>query len=695
MGRQPSRATTLASEVLSAPSQARRPAWRTPNVAVGDLWWVISGFLPVLASVRPPQSASRCCYLNLIVRVRTMCRANLVMCFSKFSRTPLFYAVSSLLMPLASGQAVAQPVSGQEPAQLDPIVVTATIGPRTVGESLSSVTVIDEEDLRQQNPSSMADILRGQPGIDIVTNGSFGKNTSVFTRGTGTESTVLLVDGVRLRSATNGGAPWQYFPMDLVERVEIVRGPRSALYGADAVGGVIQVFTLDPKAGRKGWVETGAGNFDSQKVSGGASASTDSTRFSISGLHRETDGTAIVEDGDDKGFRNTAGVGRLVHELPNGGEASVVVMQSEGNTEFTGGDSDFMIRTVGVAVETPLSDYWRSGVQLSEARDEQNSFSGGTESVFDTRTRTARWENTFTAGVHELALGAELQSDEVASTTSFDEDSRNNAALFSQLRLNFGPSDVQFALRGDDNEAFGKEETGSVALGHNFDRHHRVRLSYSTSFRAPTFNDLYFPSTDYGFFIFEGNPDLEPEKGESVEAGVSGRYQNWYWDAAIYQLDVDNLIQTEFANGVLSPVNVAEARIQGIELASGYEAGGWKLATTVTFTDPRDRETDNRLRRRSHQSARVDLDRQLGNWSVGGSVVGKGYRYDDADNDDRLSGFVTLDLRAGWEFAEDWTARLSVENVTDKKYSTAQASATTDYIAAGTTGLLSVRYDFR
>ncbi len=626
------------------------------------------------------------------------------MCFSKFSRTPLFYGVSSLLLPWVSGQAIAQPVSGQEPSQLDPIVVTATIGPRTAGESLSSVTVIDEQDLRQQNPSSMADVLRGQPGIDVITNGSFGKSTSVFTRGTGTESTVLLVDGVRLRSATSGGASWQYFPMDLVEGVEIVRGPHSALYGADAVGGVIQAFTLDPKAGRKGWVEAGAGNFDSQKVSAGASASTDSTRFSISGLHRETDGTAIIEDGEDKGFRNTAGVGRLVHELPNGGEASVVVMQSEGNTEYTGGDIDFMIRTVGVAVETPLSDYWRSGVQLSEARDELSNFSGGSESVFNTRTRTARWENTFTAGVHELALGAELQSDEVSSTTSFDEDSRNNAALFSQLRLNFGPSDVQFALRGDDNEAFGQEETGSVALGHNFDRNHRVRLSYGTSFRAPTFNDLYYPLETYDFPTFKGsfagNPDLKPEEGKSVELGVRGHYNRWYWDVAVYQMDIDNLISTEDTSpddpsNDLRPVNVAEARIRGIELASGYEAGGWNLATAVTFTDPRDRETDNRLRRRSHQSARVDLDRQLGNWSVGGSVVGKGYRYDDEDNDERLSGFVTLDLRAGWEFAEDWTARLSVENVTDKKYSTAQASATTDYIAAGTTGLLSVRYDFR
>ncbi|SFR80498.1 vitamin B12 transporter [Marinobacter daqiaonensis] len=597
------------------------------------------------------------------------------------------------LLPLSAAIAATSDAPDNATPLMEPIVVTATVGPRTVGESLSSVTVLDEDDLDRQNPSSVAEALRGQPGIDVVTNGSFGKSTSVFTRGTGAESTVLLVDGVRLRSATNGSPPWQFVPMELVERMELVRGPRSALYGADAVGGVVQAFTLDPEAGRKGWIEAGAGNFDNQKVSGGASATAGDTRVSLSGLHQDTDGTAIVEDGEDKGFRNTAGVGRVVHTLPNGGEASLVMMQSEGNTEYTGGDTDFMIRTVGVALEAPVSDYWYSRVQLSEARDEQKSHSSGSTSVFDTSTRTARWENTLTAGVHELALGAELQSDEVESTTPFDEDSRNNAAIFSQLRLNFGPTDLQLALRGDDNEAFGRQETGAIALGHQFDRSHRMRMSYGTSFRAPTFNDLYFPSTDYGFFVYEGNPDLAPEKGSSVEVGFSGHYPSWYWDVALYQLDVDNLIQTE-QGAVWRPVNVAEARVRGIELASGYEANYWHLAVKASLMDPRDRATDNRLPRRTHQSLRVDLDRELGNWTLGGSAIAKGYRYNDADNTQRLPGYVTFDARAAWRFAPDWTAQFTIENVTDKKYSTARASRTTDYIAAGTTAFASVRYDF-
>ncbi|MGB1950777.1 MAG: TonB-dependent receptor domain-containing protein [Marinobacter sp.] len=591
------------------------------------------------------------------------------------------------------------PVSADDTAatpELDPIVVTATLGPRTIGESLSSVTVVEEEAIRRQDAGEFKDLLRGQPGVDVVTNGSYGKNTSVYTRGTTTDSTVFLVDGVRLRSATSGGAPWQYFPTELVERVEIVRGPRSALYGADAVGGVIQAFTLDPDQGRKGWVETGAGNFNTQKTSAGASASVGATRFSLSGLHKETDGTAIVEGGEDKGFRNSAGVGRIVHELPNGGEASAVMMQSQGNTEFDGGDTDFMIRTVGLRLDTPISDYWNSSIQLSEAADEQDNVRDSGDTFFNTKTRTARWENTFTAGVHELAVGGELQSDEVDSSTEFGEDSRTNAALFGQVRLNFGPTDVQLSLRGDDNEAYGRQETGGIALGHSFDRSHRVRVSYGTSFRAPTFNDLYYPLEVFSFGgTYAGNPDLKPEEGSTGEIGISGRYERWYWDAAVYQLDVDDLIDLQSDGGDLRPVNVNKARIRGIELGSGFRANNWDLAVNLTLLDPRDRETDNRLRRRSHQSLRVDLDRALGAWTLGGTVQASGYRYDDAANEDRLPGYATLDLRAGWEFARDWHARLTLQNVTDKEYATALRFDGADYLAAGRAGFLSVRYDFR
>ncbi|WP_303290103.1 TonB-dependent siderophore receptor [Marinobacter sp. SS5-14b] len=592
-----------------------------------------------------------------------------------------------MLVPLAFSAGAAE--TKAEDRRLEPIVVTATLGPLTAGESLSSVTVIDEETIRQQSPSEFSQLLRGQAGINVTGNGSFGKTTSVYTRGTANDSTLLLVDGVRLRSATSGGPSWQYFPVELIERVEIVRGARSSLYGSDAVGGVVQAFTLDPEETPTGWVEAGAGNFNTQKGSAGIAASAGNTRVSLSGLHKETDGTAVITGGKDRGFRNTAGIGRVVHELESGGEASLVMVQSEGSTEYEGGDIDFMIRTIGFGLETPVSEYWRQSLQFSESRDDTDNITPTYFAAFNTRSRAARWDNTFTWNVHELVVGAELMTDEVSGTTDYAESSRTNSALYSQLRLNFGPTDLQLSLRGDDNEAYGKNETGGIALGHALDRSHRVRVSYATAFRAPTFNDLYFPGA---------NPDLKAEESGTVELGASGHYQNWFWDAVLFQLDVDNLIAwSPTPSGLWTPMNVNEARIRGAELSAGFESDGWRADAALTLLDPEDRESGNRLQRRSGKTLRLDLSKQVGTWDFGGTVVAEGYRYDDRSNNDRLPGFATLDLRAGWRFASDWSTRLTLANVLDKEYSTARydSSNDLDYIAAGRTAMLTVRYDIR
>jgi len=601
-------------------------------------------------------------------------------------------SVSSILViPFAFSPLSIAVAQEAQVSRLDPIVVTATLGPRTVGESLASVTVVDEEEIRSKAPADFSDLLRGQPGISVTGNGSFGKTTSVYTRGVQNAGTVLLVDGVKLHSATGGGAPWQYFPTELIERVEIVRGPRSSLYGADAMGGVVQAFTLDPEQGTQGWVEAGAGNFDTQKASAGASGSVGNTSFSLSGLHKESDGTAIVENGEDKGFRNTAGLGRVVHALENGGEASIMLMQSEGNTEYEGGNIDYMIRTIGLGLMTPLSESWQMGVQFAESRDESDSFSAYGESTYNTRLREARWDNTFSFDVHELVVGTELQQDEVSSSQAYNETSRTNTALFSQLRLNFGPVDAQLSLRGDDNEAYGTNETGGLALGYSIDRSHRLRASYGTAFRAPTFNDLYWPLS----FNYQGNPDLKPEKSESYELGASGNYQRWFWNLAVYQMDVDNLIGSGQIGGVSTRVNVDEARIRGAEFGGGYEHNGWRAGVALTYMDPEDRDTEKQLARRTRQSARIDLDKDVNNFTFGGSVVAEGHRYDDAANTDRLAGFGTFDLRAGWNFAPNWSSRLTLANVLDKEYSTARYFDGREYIAAGRTAMLSVRYDIQ
>lgn len=597
----------------------------------------------------------------------------------------VFSGASLCFVPVAAYSQPADPeAAGYE---LSPIVVTPTLSHQTVGESLSSVTVIDEETIRRQQPLEFSELLLGQPGVDLTENGSFGKNTSVFMRGTGSESTVLLVDGIRLRSATSGSAPWAFLPPQLLERVEIVRGPRSSLYGADAVGGVIQAFTHAAEDEPEGWVSAGGGTHDSQEVGAGVAGKEDAFSYSFSVNHFETDGAEIIEGGEDKGYRNTAGLGRVSHHFDNGGQAGVLLMRAQGNTEYDDGETDFTVQTLGLYLDAPLGEHWVTRLQFAESRDESESIEDGDASVFDTLTRSARWENHIFAGPHEFTVGTELLVDEVDSTLDFEEDSRTNTALFAQALFDFGQPDLQVSFRSDDNEAYGRNQTGAVALGYALDDHHRVRTSYGTSFRAPTFNDLYYP----GY----GNPDLESEEAETFEIGVSGHYSAWFWDLVAYQSNVENLIVPTFRGGSFAPFNVAEARIRGIELSSGFVIDQWTLRASASLIDPENEETDSRIRRRSGEQFRLDVDREQGEFTLGATVKGQGHRYDDADEEDRIAGFTTLDLRAGWHFAESWTARVNLDNVLDKQYATARRFNGADYISAGLTAFASVRYDFR
>ncbi len=606
----------------------------------------------------------------------------------------------SVLLPLSAFASSDQSSSDRTESQ-DPIVVTATLGPKTVGESLSSVTVIGRDSIRQQQPAELKGLLDAQPGLSVISNGGYGKQTSVFARGTGSESTILLVDGVRLKSATSGGAPWMYVPPQLIDRVEIVRGSRSVLYGADAVGGVVQVFTPRAGTGNDGWVEAGAGNLNTQQVGAGVSTQQGANRFSLNGNHFVTDGTNVRAGGADKGYRSTAGSASVSHEFSRGGEARMVILRNEGNTQFEGGNTDFVAQILGLSLKTRPGDNWTSRVQFSEARDQQSTESPAYgPSQFDTRTRTARWENTLTSGTHELVIGAEHRTDEVDGSIAFDQTSRTNTALFGQSFLNWGPTHVQLGLRADDNEAYGRQETGAVALGQDIDQQHRVRMSYRTSFRAPTFNDLYYPFENYGGFSYSGNPDLKPEKAGAFEVGVRGQYQHGFWDLALYQNDIDNLIVIAYSGTTSQPTNVERARIRGAELSGGLTWADWTVKAGVSVIDPRDRDSDRRLARRTGKTFRLDVDRSLGSWNLGGSVRAEGYRYDDKANTTRLPGYGTLDLHSVWHIAPHWQGALKLNNVLDKRYQTgigydSSTFAPFEYLAVGRTVFLSLRYDLK
>ena len=598
----------------------------------------------------------------------------------------------SVATAVAAALGAASPVlAGKGTLELEPVTTTATLAERDARELLTSISKIDREAFERQQPRDVTDLMRGRPGIDVVANGPFGKTTSVFTRGIGTEGSLLLVDGVRMGSATTGGASWQFLPPQLIEEMEIVRGPRGSLYGADAVGGVVQAFTREGEGPAEPWVQAGVGSFGSQESVGGVSGSTDNTRYNIAGSSFDTDGIRLTDEEEDRsGYRNNSGVASIAHSVTPDTTLGATALHSQGRTEFIDGLTDFVHQSAGTYVESQVRPEWETRFELSRGRDDGRNQDAQGDSRFETVRLMADWRNTLELGDHEWIIGADWRESEVSGSTDYAENRRDNSALYNQVMLDFTPVDLEASLRYDDNEAYGSETTGALAAAWDIDGTHRLRASHGTAFRAPTFNDLYFP----GF----GNPDLQPETSATTELGITGRPGDWYWDVVAYETEADDLIQTVMdEDGMFLPQNVAEARIQGIEFSTGAQIGDWSLYGSASYTDPEDRDTGNRLRRRHKESARIDVDRDIGDWSLGGSAIYQGNRYDDAENEQRLSGFNLFNLRAGWNFAEDWQARLTVDNVFDEEYTTAlqDPQQGIGYNQPGRSFFVSLRYGAR
>lgn len=578
--------------------------------------------------------------------------------------------------------------------RLDPIVVTATRAPQTIDQTLSSVTIIEREEIERLQPQQFTDLLRGRAGIGLADTGPFGKTSSVFTRGSNANHTLLLVDGVRMGSATTGAPAWQYLPPSEIERVEIVRGPRTSIYGSDAIGGVIQVFTRE---GREGPPRVnafvGGGSFNTRELGAGVAGGTADTRYSLSASHFDTDGIDVltgVGDDDPDGYDNTSVSGKVRHRLQNGIEVFGSLLYSEGRTEFDADEfifdpdtfelvdvrayspaySDYRQSAVRVGLRRAVTANWDTQLALSQSRDELFTFEGGTvadrESRFDTRRDMAEWQNTI--GLHRgwlLLAGIDAYEDRLSSTESFAEDSRYNIGVYSVIEGQLGGHDLTASLRRDDNEQFGGKTTGQLGWGLPVSDNTRVRGSVGTAFNAPSFNDLYFPGSEF----FKGNPDLDPEESRTVEFGARYASGPIFIDAAVFHTRIDDLIANVTDDqGRFSPRNVDEARIRGLEVEAGYHTSDWITRTAITVLDTEDRDTGNELRRRPPASARLDIDRRIGNFSVGGSLVGQARSFEDSDNTDRLSGFATFDLRTSYAIDREWTVSASAQNLFDRDY---------------------------
>lgn len=581
-------------------------------------------------------------------------------------------------------------------SQSDPIIVTATRTAQTVDETLASVTVITREDIEEQQATSVQDLLRTVPGVSIVNNGGAGKQSSIFIRGTNSGHALVLIDGVKVGSATLGTTPFQHLPVDQIARIEIVRGPRSSLYGSEAIGGVIQIFTRNGGGKTKPYLSIGAGSDSTYNASAGISGGSEKSWYSVGASNLETDGfNACSSDGtfgcftvepDKDAYSNQSASLRAGYRFDSGLDIEVNLLQSNSETDFDGGwtnESESEQQVLSSTLRYAPTENWQFSLQTARSNDDSDSFKDGMfMNQYNTERTTTSLQNDFTiARRHLLTVGFDNQDDEITSSDTYAETARNNKGMFVQYQGMVATHELQLAVRKDDNEQFGNENTGSIAWGKELESGMMLTANYGTAFKAPTFNDLYYP--------FYGIDTLVPETSESIEFGLSNRSESLGWSLNMYQAEIEDLIAYDAS--IFGPANINEAQIRGIEANLSTQLKKWQLNTNLSLLDPKnisnDADSNNQLPRRAKQTLSIDASKQYGEYKVGATIVAVGKRFDDLANTVELDSYTTVDLRIDYSMAKNWLLQAKVENLADEDYQTAEG-----YNQAGQNFFVTLRY---
>jgi vitamin B12 transporter len=581
----------------------------------------------------------------------------------------------------------------QSAVDLPEMVVTATRSVTPKKQLSAASTVYTRKDIERLQVKTLPELLRGTTGVDMTQNGGLGSPTSVFMRGTNSDHVLVLVDGIKVGSATLGSTRFEFVPIDQVERVEIIRGPQSSLYGSEAVGGVIQIFT------RKGGdtdkpqfnLDAGGGSYDTYRTSGNVSGRWKNSWYSLGASSIGTEGINARQpipgpfgfsqpDRDD--YQNTAMNARAGHRFDNNAELEAFFIRAQGTNEFDanfGGDhAAFITQTVGLTGALDIVDNWRSTLRLGQSLDKSDTFNADITNTlanrFDSTRWNASWLNEFNiSDAHKFILGADYRLDEVDGNTAYLKKSRYDVGVFAEYNGQFFDNHfINASVRYDNNEASGDYVTGSVGWRANWDYGISTFANFGNGFKSPTFNQLYYPG--FGTEPPYGNPDLQPEQTTSFEVGLAGNHNWWQWELRAYHTDIDNLIISipypAPLNFSYHAENVDKAQIDGLEAEISTQWQGWNTKLNMTLLNPENRDTNKRLPRRADKTLSFDLSRSFGQVDVGANVLAQDHRFDDPTNTTKVAGFVTVDLRTAYHINKNWMLSAKLSNLLDKNYQT-------------------------
>jgi vitamin B12 transporter len=598
--------------------------------------------------------------------------------------------LGALPLALASAFSVSPSVFAQTQTtpQFKEVVVTASRIETRTDDLVSDVAVIDRTAIETSSGRTLTEVLARNAGLQTFSNGGLGKNSGVYTRGTETRHTILLIDGVRYGSATTGAPSWDNIPLDMIERIEVLKGPASALYGSEAVGGVVQVFTRKGVKGFTPYASLSLGSNSFVQASAGLSGGDSklSYAFGVQKTHDKGFSTTNSNvafgnyNADRDAFKQDAVNASVAYQITPDWRLDAGLLYADGVSHYDDGptgDTRTAVRsqTLRAGIEGKVLPSWKTQFRVSQAIDNANDIeSVFFPSKFNTKQDQISWQNDIDTPIGVALVGVERLTQKVDSSTAYDVTQRTVSSYFAGLNGASGSHSWQANLRRDSNSQFGDNNTWFAGYGYKINPAWRVNASYGTSFVAPSFNQLYYP----GF----GNTALQPEKGRNLDLGVTYSQNG----QTVKLVHFDNKIQG-FITGSTKAESIPRARIKGWTLGYDGAFGPLNVRATIDALDPRNELTGKLLQRRARNQFTLGADYTTGAWTFGGSLLNVGSRFDDTKNIQALNSYTTMDVFVNYAISKDLSLQTKVNNVANKSYETSYG-----FNQAGRSVFVTLRY---
>jgi len=571
-------------------------------------------------------------------------------------------------------------LAAETPINATDVIVTASRTSQQKENVIADVTVISQDEIERAGQSTFIELLQRQPGIEISSYGGAGTISSIFMRGTSSNQIVTLIDGVRVNSITDGATYFGNIPLSQIERIEILRGPASSLYGQDALGGVIQIFTKKIEGTPRFNAALGYGSYNTKTAEAGVGGSYHGINYSLNVSSKNTDGFSSLKTnnaiGSDRdGYRNLAANGSLTYDINEKNQIGIQFFNSNGKAHYDSGYDitssqpffDYFAKldqsSVSIFSRNQIADFWKSTLKLSEGVDKYDNYASWGIAKNKSTQYQYSWQNDFTSSIGTITalvdrLEQQLKSDDTGYETAKN---RNSNGVYLGYLVNIDKHTFQANVRSDDSSQYGAHLTKGLGYGYKLNDYWRMNASYGTAFKVPTFMDLYY------WAPYSNNPNLKAEQSENFEAALKYIDKNQEASATFYHNKVKDFIALDSGN---IPQNY-NATFEGLTISGRQNWNDFILKGNFDIQSPRNDDNQKMLARRANRHGSFDVSKTWGQWLFGAELTGSSLRYNDAANTQKLAGYAIANLVANYKINNDWAVQGRINNLLDKDYALA------------------------